>query len=241
MRCNTASSIFFSTLAIGSLFALSTACADDPPPLLKKDIDTSRRNLQKIGVAFQNFNDAYDTLPGNIAAKDGAPLLSWRVAILPYVGETALFNQFKRDEPWNSKHNFALLPKMPKVYEPVRVKAKAGETFYQVFVGTDALFGSKKKYSIFDVAKADGTSQTGMVFEAGEPVIWTKPADMTFDKKLPLPKLGGMFDGEFHVLRVDGSVIRIKKMADEKELKNFIMPDDGNEVDFKKLEWGFDS
>jgi hypothetical protein len=81
-----------------------------------------------------------------------------------------------------------------------------------------------------------------MVFEAGEPVIWSKPVDLPFDVNKPLPKLGGMFDGEFHVLRVDGSVIHIKKKADEKELKKLIMPADGNEVDFTKLEkGGFDS
>ena len=48
----------------------------------------------------------------------------------------------------------------------------------------------------------DGTSNTGLVFEAGEPVIWTKPADLPFDEKKPLPKLGGMFGGECNVVIV---------------------------------------
>jgi uncharacterized protein (TIGR02996 family) len=30
------------------------------------------------------------------------PLLSWRVAILPYIEQTNLYNQFQPDEPWDS-------------------------------------------------------------------------------------------------------------------------------------------
>ena len=124
-----------------------------------------------------------------------------------------------------SDNNKKLIAQMPKVYAPIRVKAKEGETFYQVFTGKNALFGGKAATL---PGITDGTSNTGMIFEAGEPVIWTKPADLAFDEEKPLPKLGGLFDGEFHVCLGDGSVTRIKKGADEKELKRLIMPADGN-------------
>ena len=105
---------------------------------------------------------------------------------------------------------------MPKVYAPIRVKAKEGETFYQTFSGEKSLFGGKvKNPKVYNIA--DGASNTGMVFEAGEPVIWTKPADMPFDEKKPLPKLGGLFDGECDVVKGDGSVKLLKKGADETE------------------------
>ena len=35
-------------------------------------------------------------------------------------------------------------------------------------------------------------------------MIWTKPADLPFDEKKPLPKLGGMFGGECNVVLCDG-------------------------------------
>ena len=124
---------------------------------------------------------------------------------------------------------------MPKLYAPVRVKAKEGETFYQVFAGEKALFGPKKMPRI-PASIPDGTSNTGMVFEAGESVIWTKPADLPFDEKKALPKLGGLFDGDCQVVLCDGSVKTIKKGADEAELKKFIMPADGMIIDFKKIE-----
>src|SRR3954451_11443436 len=108
---------------------------------------------------------------------------------------------------------------MPKLYEPIRVKAKAGETFYQTFTGKGALFvDHKSPFKIGNIP--DGTSNTALVVEAGVPVIWSKPADIPFDEKKAPPKLGGMFDGECNVVRGDGSVFRLKKNPDEKELKN---------------------
>jgi hypothetical protein len=67
-------------------------------------------------------------------------------------------------------------------------------------------------------------------------VIWTKPDDLAFDEKKALPKLGGLFDGDCQVVRCDGAVITLKKGADEKELKKFIMPDDLGVIDFSKIE-----
>jgi len=81
----------------------------------------------------------------------------------------------------------------------------------------------------------DGSSNTGMLFEAGDPVIWSKPADLLFDEKKPLPKLGGLFDGEFHVVMFDGFVCHFRNNPDEKELKKVIMADDAQPVDLSKL------
>ena len=95
------------------------------------------------------------------------------------------------------------------------------------------MFGPKNKPTLLTIA--DGSSNTGMIFEAGEPVVWTKPADLAFDEKKALPKLGGLFDGDFHVCMGDGPVRRTKKGADEKLLKYLIMPNDGNVIDLDKL------
>jgi len=213
--------------------AVPAAGGDDPPT--RKELLTSVNNLKQIGLAFHNFHDAIGGFPGDITDKNGKAILSWRVAILPYIEEDKLYKQFKLDEPWDSEHNKALIEKMPKVYAPVRGKAKAGETYYQVFTGEKALFGGKVKNPKL-LSITDGTSNTGMVFEAGEPVVWTKPADLPFDEKKALPKLGGLFDGDFHVCMCDGSVRRLRKDADEKELKKLIMPNDGQVIDFSKLE-----
>ena len=107
----------------------------------------SATNLKRIARAIHAYLEANDNnFPAAaIVGPDGTPLLSWRVAILPYLGESekALYGQFKLSEPWDSPNNKALLAKMPKVYAPV--VAKDGEkdknvTHYLGFVGGGALF-----------------------------------------------------------------------------------------------------
>src|SRR5262245_4741316 len=192
------------------------------------DLGLSQHNLKRIGIAFHSFHDANLSFPIDLATAEGKPLLSWRVVILPYLGEKELYKQFMLNEPWDSEHNRKLIQRIPRVYAPLRVRAKEGETFYQVFTGKDAVFAPGKLRRIHSIA--DGTSNTGLVFESSEPVIWTRPADMAFDENKPLPKLGGMFGGECNVVLCDGWVARIKKDADEVQLKRLIMPNDGQVI-----------
>ena len=103
----------------------------------------SAGNLKQIALAFHNFHSTYGALPGvAIVDAKGKALLSWRVAILPFIEEDALYRQFHLDEPWDSKHNKKLLARMPKLYAPT-VTGKPGKpnvTYYQAFTGPDALF-----------------------------------------------------------------------------------------------------
>ncbi len=209
------------------------ARADDPPAPTRADYRKATTTLKQLGLAFHNYESAYQYFPGNIEDKDGKALLSWRVAILPFIEEDKLYKEFKLDEPWDSEHNKKLVAKMPKMYTPIRVQAKEGETYYQRFGGPDTPLVAKQKLKIVNFL--DGLSNTGLVFEAGDPVVWTKPADLPFDKTKALPKLGAHFDGACHVLIADGSVIRMKKDPDEKELKKLIMPADGEVIDLDKL------
>jgi hypothetical protein len=223
-------------LATVALVALvAPARADEPPAPTRAHYKAAADNMKLIGLAYHNYASAYgDVWVDDVRDKAGKPLLSWRVALLPFVEEEKLFKQFKLDEPWDSANNKPLIAKMPKLYAPVRVTAKDGETFYQRFNGPGALFDGKPRYKIATIP--DGTSNTGLVFEAGDPVIWSKPADLTYDAKKPLPKLGAHFSGMWcHVAMCDGAVIRVKKDADAKELRKLITPDDGEVLDTDKL------
>lgn len=206
------------------------------PPPTEAQLLASEQNLKQIVLASINYADTNNgTMPADIRSPDGKAVLSWRVAILPFIEESPLYKQFKLDEPWDSAANKKLIEKMPKVYAPVRVKANAGETFYQVFTGPTTLFDPTVP-SRYPASITDGTANTGLVFEAGVPVVWTKPADLPFDPDKKVPALGGMFDGVFHVGMADGTVMRCRKDPDEKELKKLIMPADGYPDDTDKIE-----
>src|SRR6516164_4079520 len=61
-----------------------------------------RMMTPQIALAMHNYHDAYNGLPAQaIYSKDGKPLLSWRVAILPFIEEDNLYRQFKLNELWD--------------------------------------------------------------------------------------------------------------------------------------------
>ena len=65
--------------------------------------------------------------------ESGRELLSWRVFLLPYLGEEALYKQFRLNEPWDSPHNRTLVDKMPAVFADVgNSNLPSGHTRLQV-------------------------------------------------------------------------------------------------------------
>ena len=178
------------------------------PPPTEVQLERSKNNLKQILIAIHCYSDAMGAVPNNVVdPKTKKPTLSWRVHLLPYLEEDDLYRKFKFDEPWDSKINKPLIAKMPKVFAPIRVTAQPGETFYRGFTGPGTVFEAGARYGLGTIP--DGTSNTVGVVEAGEPCIWTKPDDLPFDPKKPLPKLGGLFDGDFHVALMDGSVQKV--------------------------------
>ena len=185
-------------------------------------------NLMQIGLAMHSYDQANGTFPAAaICDPMGKPLLSWRVALLPYVGGDSLYNQFKLDEPWDGPNNRMLLSSMPKVYAlPGDTTAPPGYTYYRVFVGNHAAFDWNKGAQM-PADFPDGTSNTILVAEAGQAVPWTKPDELDYDPNGPLPALGGHYSTGFMVGLADGSVRMISKDVNEQTLRNAITRDDG--------------
>ncbi len=193
------------------------ASAEEEPTSETELIRRSATNLKRVAEAILAYREVNN---GNypaaaIIGPNGTPLLSWRVAILPYLGESekALYSQFELTEPWDSPHNKALLAKMPQVYAPV--VAKDGEkgknvTHYLGFVGGGAIFDRNQR-GVNVRSVNDGTSNTLMIAEAVTGVPWTKPEDLTFTEQDLLPQLGGQFKEGFVAATADGATRLFKK------------------------------
>lgn len=194
----------------------------------------SMNNLRQIALAMHAYHDTYGTLPpAAICDKKGKKLLSWRVAILPFIEQDNLYKQFHLDEPWDSEHNKKLSEVVVKTYSDPRAdlpKDKQNHTHYKVFVGGGSAFDtliSRKLQTI-----SDGTTNTLMVVAAGDPVPWAKPDDFEFDPKKDLPDLSKPFSELLFAL-CDGSVkmVRPEAVKDfDKLMKLLIQADDGNVV-----------
>jgi hypothetical protein len=212
--------------------ALPPGGEDGPEGAERVHIAASRLMEVAIAIVHYTFDREPATYPpAYIASSDHKPLLSWRVAILPYLGEEgkALYRQFKLDEPWDSRHNKALLLKMPEAYSPVgRVARTSYTTCYHVFRGERTPF--KGSQGVRRDTVTDGHGQTIMVIEGGAPVPWTRPRDLTYGPNEPLPELGGQFQKVFLVAYCSGAVQVLPKNIDRARLRAAITRDAGDDI-----------
>lgn len=175
--------------------------------------------LKQIGLALHNYHDAQKAFPPQaIRDPQGRPLLSWRVAILPFLEQQELYNQFHLDEPWDSEHNIKLLERMPKVFANPNL-ASTDQTVFLAVQGEDTVFAAESSAKIKDIM--DGTSNTILVVEADadRAVPWTKPEDLNFDADAPLQGLGHLRPGGFSALFGDGHVQFIGNSIDPAVLR----------------------
>jgi hypothetical protein len=139
------------------------------------------QNLRLIAEALAAYEDQHGSLPPAYVADDqGTAMHSWRVLLLPYLGERGLYEQYDFSQPWDSEHNKQLITRMPDVYAcPADPDAQVlGESNYMVIVGRGTLFPGAASRSRFQIA--DSLDTTIAVVETrvqGYP--WTQPRDLT--------------------------------------------------------------
>lgn len=196
-------------------------------------------NLKQLGLAMHNFHDTFQGFPAAAEKdQDGKPLLSWRVRLLPFIDQQALFNRFHMDEPWDSPHNKELIKLIPPTLVAPGSKAGEGKTNYVALLHEKAVFHDEAGTRIRDIR--DGTSNTIMIVEADDDhaVIWTKPDDLELDEKKPHAGLGKLRKDGFLAAMCDGAVHFIPSTVTPKTLLKLIFRDDGQVIDFNEFRVG---
>jgi prepilin-type processing-associated H-X9-DG protein len=211
-------------------------------PAVQKAREAARRtqsqnNMKQIALAMFNYESTFGHFPpAYIADKTtGKPLLSWRVAILPFIEQDALYKQFHLDEPWDSQHNKKFVDMVIAVYRSPASTAKPGMTNYLTVRGMHTAFPGKEGIRLAGIP--DGTSNTIMLVEANDAkaVPWTKPDDFPYNEKNPAAGLGGIFPGGFNAAFCDGSVRFIRGTIDAETLRRLFIRDDGQVIDQSKF------
>jgi hypothetical protein len=194
--------------------------------------------MKQLGLAMHNWHDTYRALPAAYSVnQDDKKLLSWRVHILPFVGQDALYNQFRLDEPWDSENNKKLIPQIPPIYRsPLSASAPGNTNYRAVLLPEKAsamaapnkahpplVIGNSKVYMhghrFADIT--DGTSNTIMLIEVGDPqsVPWTQPDEMVFSEKTDLKGWGMKNQKGFTTLFCDGRVRPLSRQIKREHLK----------------------
>jgi hypothetical protein len=172
---------------------------------------SSQNNLKQIGLAIRTYHEIYGRFPvgesPGMKYKDGKPLHSWRVYLLPFVEQEPLYRQFHLDEPWDSPHNIQFADRVISVYTNPRANLEPGYTNYVAPQGPNTVLGSNRMMRYRDIT--DGESQVILVMEVGpeNAIPWSQPDNLEIDADDVIGSILPEHD-DFQALMCDGSVQR---------------------------------
>lgn len=119
--------------------------------------------------------------PAWIADASGRPMHSWRVLILPYLDQRALYDKYRFDEPWDGPHNRKLHDTVLEVFRCPDDSGgkKSTMTSYVAVVGPETFWPGAESVT-FDQIR-DSTTFTLLLVEVVDSGIhWMEPRDLDF-------------------------------------------------------------
>ncbi len=181
-------------------------------------------DLDAIGAALRAYHDANGSFPpAALLDPAGTPTLSWRVLLLPYLGEQALYDRFDLGASWDDATNSALLEEMPDVYRGAGQSADATDSGYAGVAGAKQLFRGPEAslaggVRLADVIDADNMTIAVGPVGSGVALPWTAPGDLDLEQVDPTVGTPSGFDGVGSILTpmlfLDGTVRLIPDTTD---------------------------
>lgn len=196
--------------------------------------------------------------PSNVQGDDGMPLMSWRVELLPYMGYQAQYDQLRKNEPWDSAHNAAVLDQVPPRLFAVNTATPDGYADLLAVTGeagigflSDGEQAAPEQPSPVDPAAENGpgavpgrvapggwgdSARTAMMVIAVEvspqrSVPWASPADYAWNPENPTDGLGAQGAREFLAVFGNSQVMAIPKTTSPVDLRRIFSR---NRTDFRQ-------
>jgi len=161
--------------------------------------------LHALAIALQNYHDTYGAFPPAVVTDSaGQPLYSGRVLLLPFLGEQLVYDQFDKEEAWDSPRNSSLsFTSLVVFHDPACSAHRPGQTDFLFVTGQNTIFEEGAAVALRNVS--DGPSNTITVVDvAASGISWAEPQDLDLSKPGPLPP-GNSAGGNYAVF-ADGSV-----------------------------------
>lgn len=148
----------------------------------RRDAIACMSNLQRIATALNAYAADQGTYPTPVVMDAaGKPLYSWRVLILPYLGEESLLANFKLNEAWDSPANSQLLAQCPDVYNSPGSGSNSAFSNYVLITGAGTVFPTTGPLKPAQIS--DGLDRTLLVVETDNSMNdWSKPFDIDISK-----------------------------------------------------------
>jgi hypothetical protein len=142
----------------------------------------SQSRLNQMQLALSNYHDMYGCFPpAYVADKDGKPMHSWRVLILPMIEQRELYDAYRFDEPWDGPNNSQLSHRMPGIFHVCSEPPSTSVTNLVVVTGDGTAFPGSRSTCVSDFA--DGLNNTILLAEIAESDInWLEPRDLDVER-----------------------------------------------------------
>lgn len=195
---------------------------------------SSLNQLRLIGLGVINYASAENgyRLPVNARPTEKSPRHGWLTAILPYIGETALYQQIDFDQPWSAPVNHDIFQQKLSLYLNPAISEVVSPEGYGLshYVGNANLFNRDQGLDMGAIT--DGLSTTIMILEAGENFVpWGAPTNAVIPSQIMGPGNKPPFSNGRNVILADGAGRFISDSTDPAVLKAMSTPAGGEPVE----------
>jgi hypothetical protein len=133
-------------------------------------------------LAVANYHSKYGCFPpAYLADHEGRPMHSWRVLLLPFLEQNALYNAYNFAEPWDGPNNRMLADRIGSIYLRSGLESdQAGTTSFVAVVGPETAWPGAMPSSDKDIG--DGLHDKLLVVEVPDGIFqWMELRDLRFD------------------------------------------------------------